>query len=296
MKRKMVMSNEEKVFDLSPDEKYVDTRGRIAVFFDVLTGKFWRLIPINFLYILFNIPAILVSIFFSTYIMELFLPGAENATTQDISMRFIMQGLPFALLFMVIPAICIGPAQAGMTYLLRCFSYELPTFTWSDFRDKMRENLKQGFIASILNILIAAFLIIDIYFYSKINLGSEFFTVVSSAIIFLAVVIFLMMNFYIYPMMVVYDLKLKHIYKNAFLFAFAKFLPNLLLMVICYLLVIGPIILVEISRSSLLLSIAYAYYIILGFSLPGLIVNFYVNPVIDKYLRPAANENNENKG
>ena len=78
----------------------------------------------------------------------------------------------------------------------------------------------------------------------------------------------------------------KNIYKNALLFAFAKFLPNLGVLVLCLLLVLFPVFILQLVPNVLVLTITYLYYTILGFSLPGLVINFVINPIIDKYMQP----------
>jgi uncharacterized membrane protein YesL len=97
---------------------------------------------------------------------------------------------------------------------------------------------------------------------------------------------------YLYPMMVSYELSLKNLYKNAFLFSIGKFIPNLGVLFICLLLVVGPMAVVMFTGSAIALVIVYVYYLLLGFTLPGLVMNFFINPVIDKYLKPAPAQEN----
>ncbi|NLM76064.1 MAG: DUF624 domain-containing protein [Clostridiaceae bacterium] len=292
LEAKRITEEEEKIFDVAPGEEYVDNRSRLRIFFQVFTGKFWRLITVNLMFLLFNIPALAVAFLAAAYLLEIILPASISSVQDPRIIRelFLVLGYPAAFLFLAVPAITVGPAQAGMTYLLRCYSLEIPTFTWSDFKDKMKENLKQGTIVCIINLLLTAFFIFDLYIYSQMNTGSDLIFTVANSLLFMMLIIFIMMNFYIYPMMVTYELNLKALYKNAFLFALAKFLPNLGILVLCIILILGPIILIDLIGNFIVVFLTYLYYIILGFTLPGLIINFYVNPVIDKYLRPDTNE------
>lgn len=281
------MTDEEKIFDVAPGEKYVDDRSRLTIFFQVLGRKFWKLVSMNLIFVVFNIPSIIISFLLSGYVINAFSPLIESP--DDIIVVLFVYGFPFMMFMMVIPAITTGPAQAGLTYLLRCFSYEVPTFYWSDFKDKMKENLKQGIAVCLINLAATVLLIIDFYIYGQIaGSGSGFILPIANGLLIIVFLLFLMMNMYIYPMMVTYELKLKHLYKNAFLFSIGKFLPNLGVLLICFLLVMGPMAAVMFTGSTLVLGIVYIYYLILGFTLPGLVMNFIINPVIDRYLNPAS--------
>lgn len=286
------MTEEEKIFDVAPGEKYVDDRSRMTIFFQVLGRKFWKLISMNLIFLIFNIPSIIISFFLSGYVINVFSPFIENA--DEMAAVLFVYSFPLLMFLMVIPAITVGPAQAGLTYLLRCFSYELPTFYWSDFKDKMKENLKQGIAVSLINLVAIVLLIIDFYLYDQMtDKGSNFMLSAANGLLIVVFLLFVMMSMYIYPMMVSYELNLKNLYKNAFLFSIGRFLPNLGVLIICFLLVIGPMAVVMFSGNAIALVIVYIYYLILGFSLPGLVLNFFINPAIDKYLRPAPAQGNK---
>ena len=60
----------EKLFAMGVDE-YEEDRSRFRVFFDVLFGKFWKLIGLNLQAGLFNLPALLFMGFFAIYYMQL---------------------------------------------------------------------------------------------------------------------------------------------------------------------------------------------------------------------------------
>jgi len=286
------MTEEEKIFDVAPGEKYVDDRSRMTIFFQVLGRKFWKLISMNLIFLIFNIPSIIISFFLSGYVINVFSPFIENA--DEMAAVLFVYSFPLLMFLMVIPAITVGPAQAGLTYLLRCFSYELPTFYWSDFKDKMKENLKQGIAVSLINLVAIVLLIIDFYLYDQMtDKGSNFMLSAANGLLIVVFLLFVMMSMYIYPMMVSYELNLKNLYKNAFLFSIGRFLPNLGVLIICFLLVIGPMAVVMFSGNAIVLVIVYIYYLILGFSLPGLVLNFFINPAIDKYLRPAPAQGNK---
>jgi len=275
--------SDEPIFERLPGEKYEDNRSRLAIFFGVLYRKFWRLITVNLMFMVFNLPAIVFSYFLGVYLVLLFLPEAQTIPMEDIRLMVFDSGFPTAMFFMAVPVISVGPAQAGLTYLLRCYSYERPTFTWSDFKDKMKENLKQGIAVSFINLFLLLFLILDLYLYPRVSGGNTLLSIANGLII-MVFVLFLMASLYIYPMMVTYELRLRDLYKNAILFALARFGPNLAILLLCFLVIIGPTIIFYLTGNGIVLLITYLLYICLGFTLPGLIINFIVNPTMDKYL------------
>ncbi len=279
------MYDEEKVFDVAPEEVYEDNRSRITIFFQVLGRKFWKLIEFNLIYLVLNIPFIVISYFLSGYLISSLSLAVESPA--DIIVLLFVYGFPPMMLLMTIPVLAMGPAQAGLSYLLRCFSYEMPTFYWSDFKDKMKENLKQGLVVSIINLAAFIFLLLDFYLYSQLSKNeSSLLLAAANGILFLILILFIMMCMYIYPMMVTYELKIKHLYKNAFLFSIGRFLPNVAVLLICILLIVAPLLIVMFTGSVVVLAVIYIYYLLLGFTLPGLVINFFINPVIDKFLKP----------
>ncbi|HHU89746.1 MAG TPA: DUF624 domain-containing protein [Clostridiaceae bacterium] len=288
------MNDEEKVFSFAPEEVYEDNRNRTTIFFQVLGRKFWKLIQFNLIYLILNIPAIIISYFLSGYLINSLSLSAE--TPDQIIAFFLVYGFPPMILLMAIPVIAVGPVQAGLSYLLRCFSYELPTFYWSDFKDKIKENYKQGLIVSIINLAAFIFLLIDFHLYSQLsNNGNSMLLAAANGLLILILILFIMMCMYIYPMMVAYDLKIRHLYKNAFLFSMGRFLPNIAVLLICILLITAPLLIVVFTGNIMVLSAIYIYYILLGFTLPGLVINFFINPVIDKYLKAAPSQENSKK-
>lgn len=284
---------DEPIFERAPGEKTEDNRSGLSIFFGVLFRKFWKLMTVNLMYLVFNIPAIIIAFILSYFLVIFFIPETAGYTSDDIWLLIMYSGFPTAMFFMAVPLITVGPAQAGLAYLMRCYSYERPTFTWSDFKDKMKENLKQGIVVCLINLFLLLFLLLDLYLYPKVSDGGILFSVANGLMI-MVFILFLMASLYIYPMMVTYNLRIKDLYKNAVLFALARFVPNLVILVLCFLVILGPTLIFSLTSSGIVLAITYVLYLSLGFTLPGLITGFIVNPVMDKYMgrkEPAGNGN-----
>lgn len=259
---------------------------RLFVFFEILGRKFWNIIKVNLLFTLFNIPALIFFLFFSIYYLDLLIQvGILNIPTDDIILYLLGVIVPLLLIFVCFPLVTIGPAQAGMSYIMRNYSREEHAFIWSDFIEQAKKNFKQSMIVGLINCVVTILILIDIYIYVNIK-NTSFLITAASAFIIMAFVLFVMMSMYIYPMMVTFKLTIKQLYKNAFLFAIMKFVPNLLILIICFLIVILPFFFYPM--------VGYLLMIVITFGLISYITNFYVYPKLDKYMiQPAENVSNE---
>ena len=110
------------------------------------------------------------------------------------------------------------------------------TWIFSDFKDQFKKNYKQGLCMSIIDVIIPFILYIAFCFYKfslpvtmpeMANLG----TVLQYVIISLSIV-FIIMHYYIYTMIVTFDLKFKDIIKNSIIFTFAKLPLNIFISLI----------------------------------------------------------------
>lgn len=247
-------------------------KSRFVIFFEVLARKFWKIIRVNLMFGVFNIPAFLFLLIFAASYSHLFIPPEIPETDQ---LRYLLGGtVPLLSVFLCLPMITVGPAQAGMTYILRNFSREEHAFLWSDFIEHAKKNFKQSMIVGSINLFITVLVIVLINFYFSLP-GSLLITA-ASTILIVVFVIFMMMSMYIYPMMVTFNLTIRQLYKNALSFAIMKLIPNLLILILCSALVIvsfyfNPI-------------IGYILFFFITMALISFITNFYVYPKIDKYM------------
>lgn len=180
--------------------------------------------------------------------------------------------LQLNLLYVVccVPLITIGPATAGLTYVLRCFGREEPCFLYSDFLEKMKENFKQTLWMSIVDLFIWVLLLFDFLFFNSM---AEFRFM--RWFIFALALLFAMMHFFLYSIVIGYHQKTLEIYKNAFILAVARLPQNLLVLAIICLLVWGIL--------QLHFELAITAFLVLGFSLIGFIMTFYGQSVMKKY-------------
>ncbi|WAM30717.1 YesL family protein [Caldicellulosiruptor naganoensis] len=268
--------------DLPPKSKFI-------VFFEVLARKFWKLCWLNILYFLVSLP-ILVILYFvvGSYlipVIESATKGVQNLKDIQTVQSFLINAISLLLLsgFMVFG---IGPTTAGFTYIVRNFAREEHAWVTSDFFEHLRKNIKEGFITFVTDLLVIFLFSVAIRFYSYQSIKYPSVGIIKYFLIF-TFIVYVMMHIYIYPMMVTYKLKVRHIYKNAFIFTVIK-LPHtigmFLLMVIVW---IVPFLLLLTTGFLLVLLL----YPLIWVSILGLMQNFYTNYVFGEYLNPQKQEN-----
>ncbi len=256
-------------------EKDEPPKPRFFIFFEVLKRKFWHLIKINLLYVLCNIPALLLAFAVSSVYLQKV--NLDNGGSNDLYFRLFV-----AAIMMFLSVITIGPVQAGFTYILRNYSREEHAFIWWDFKDNFIKNFKQGMIITGIDLVVMYVLGIALNFYIYYQ---GILSIAASAFVFLSIVIYCIMHLYLYPMLVTVKLSIKNLYKNAFIFSILKLLPNMLFLVlnilIAYATFYNPL-------------IGVILYLLIIPTFVGLMNNFFVNPVIAKYvvepLQPADDE------
>lgn len=140
--------------------------------------------------------------------------------------------IPISLVYilMSIPVLTNGIANAGITHVARNTARGKHSFGMSDFFETVRKNWKQSLAAGIINTVITVIVVFACRFYyiSYLQTNSLFWLVgfgVSLSIFML----FTFSQYYMWTMIITFDLKLSAIYKNSFKFAILNLWRNLLL-------------------------------------------------------------------
>ncbi len=209
-------------------------------------------------------------------------PGVDKGETNknrffyfwELYFRKFWKLMELNLLYLLccVPIVTIGPATAGMVYVLRNYADIRSTFLVYDFFQAFKKNFLQSVALFFIDLPVTALAGYAFYFYMGLDSKLKFLPMGISLMVILLVTF---MRFYAYLMVVTVDLKLKHILKNAFIFAFVGFKTNILSLVF----------------SVLVLAIAFVLlpygYLILGliaFSTIGFIQVYNSYPYIVKYI------------
>ena len=237
------------------------TQKGAKLFFEILGVRFWKIIEVNLLYSLFYLPILFAFTFF--------------AYVNNKTIALILGGI-MLLAFLII----WGPATSGVFKIMKNFAQDKHAFIVSDFVQTFRENFRYASIIGIVDLLLLSSITAGIWVYPALaaQTGSKIMYV------FLAIslsvgITFIMMNFYMFPMLVSTDLSLKNIFKNSFALMFVELKRNIIT-----LLITGAI---TALMALLILFVNFAFIYVLPFfpfAFNTFLICFRSYPVIQKYV------------
>ena len=295
------------LFDYTKEGKgvYPDDpqKGPIGTFFSVLGRKFWKICTINFMYVIFSLPALALAIFVATYVLSVLAPGLtmdtlvtlfsesgialqegitmEEFAASQLLILYAAVGMALTGLSLVV----VGPVHAGVTYLLRNYSREEHAFVWMDFKEHALKNMKQSLAASGISILVTIVLTINLAFYSSGTLiTSPILAAFLRTVIIIVFILWCIIQMYIYPMMITFDLKLKQLYKNCLLFSIMRLPLNILILIISVIFMLALPVVLLLMGYGLSVMLALLWYVFVGFGVNLLMTNMFVYRGLDKYM------------
>ena len=119
-----------------------------------------------------------------------------------------------------------GWQNVGSTYNLRSLIRGDSCFLFSDYFYAIRRNLKQGFFFGLMDVAVILVLAVDFFYFSSL---SDIFVFGVMYFIFLVLAfIYAVMRFYIYHMMITFDLSIRKLLKNALIFVALGIKRNLM--------------------------------------------------------------------
>ena len=181
------------------------------------------------------------------------------------------------------PVLSNGIAAVGITNITRNTAREKHTFGISDFFDTVKKNWKQALAVGVINVLVYAILIFDVFFFYPINTT---LTTVALGIVFGMLFVFTLMNYYIWTLMITFDYTIKQIYKNSFKFVFINFWKSLLclftIVLVYAIYIIIPIVFVKFADFIIAVEIIIYLTTFPGFRY--LLIQFCTFPAIKKFI------------
>lgn len=260
--------------------KNAPEKHRFFLFFELFFRKFSKLVWLNIIYFVTLIP-LMLGLYLSVQINPVITNAIANNTLEGMGgvPLFVFTGDIVGIGLIILSIFITGPATAGFTYVIRNFQREEHAWVFSDFREHFRKNYKQGVLIGLIDVVAAVLLYVAFVFYvymMPVQMPDlAMLSTVGATIVTIIAVAFVVMHFYIYVMMVTFQLTLKQLLRNALLFTFARLPLNILIFIIN-----GAIIL-----ACLLYPIAlFVLTPIILFSMIGFITVFAVYPSIDKFM------------
>lgn len=231
----------------------------IALFFEIFLRKFWKILEVNLLYYLFFSPLLL------------------SSTALAYIDNGVVAGIISIILFVAF-MVLIGPASAGVAKIMRKYRLEKNSFIMHDFFSAFKENFLKASVIGFADILLAlcTYAAVRVYPLMVEMAGSKLMYIPLIIVISFALIA-LMMNFYIFLLMVATDLSMKNLLKDSLYLAFLDLKATLITFVI----VVGVV-------AALILLVPMAYLMIIlpffPFGFLAFVVAFNCYPVIQKYV------------
>ena len=246
---------------------------------------------VNVLFLIFNIPAILLAYWFSGIFIPVLGPlfnwdsfitiMTEDGTGEVSYQLYFLLIIFFITVLVPSLLICIGPFQAGFAQVYKSIRTGTSVSLMGDFKKGLKENWKKSLAVMFIGIVITAVILLSISFYS--GFASFAGNLISTVFKILFVSFILVQNF-VYQIMVSTDLKLLKIYKNAILFLFLRFVPclGLALIVILFYYIIPFILLMSASYMTLGIYLFLYFFILVAWV--QYFISFYTGRLIKKYV------------
>lgn len=216
-------------------------------------------------------------------LVEAQIEALKGMDLHDFQVNTFYHALSTMLVWLIPSILITGPIQAGMAYITRNWARDEHAFVWSDFKDAVKENWKQGLGVSAITSVLPIVIYICFQFYGDMAADNAFFILPQMIVLMLGVVWALGLTF-MYPMMVSYKMGFKDLVKNSVLMALAKLpltvglrLAMLLPLVIC-------VVVFYFTGALLSFLVLALYYVVLGYALSRFVFASFTNAVFDKYI------------
>ena len=265
---------------VSKDEK---PKKGIALFWDILVRRFWKLVSLNFLYIVFSIPALVIGwfiiAFLTSSIMAAFFPEVAINMEQSAETGQALSQMCLYITCFIFSIFGSGAATAGVTKVIRNYCLDRHSWVWADFWSTFKKHFFKGIVVYVIDMLFLSVLTVNFCFYGIYAEGSIVSYLLQGfmALIFF---IFFLMHAYIYPIMVTFPKKkVWEIYKNAFILSMGKLPVTFASMALCALvclIIISLAFFVTIYAMLLIPIVLFAFIVYLNL--------FITYPMVQKYM------------
>lgn len=200
--------------------------------------------------------------------------------------KFISINLIYTLISL--PILTNGIASAGITNVARNTARDKHSFGLSDFFETIKKNWKQALPAGIINTVLYIVLFFDAYFFYATE---GFMGTVGLGITLFALLIFTMMNFYMWTLMITFKFSLKQIYINSLRFSIISLFKNFgcfFSIVAVYAVLLGIMVVAfkffSIKGFLFTLTIVILIYVLFYPSFKFLLIQYFTFPSIKKHI------------
>ena len=255
---------------------------RWQLFWEMLRVRFSALIRLNLMYVVAWLPTMIVIMIGAMSLLT----GLTTEDGQAVeNVMELAQSILFSTLVLLIPCVTItGIVTPGVAYVTRNWSRDEHAFIWSDFKDAVKENWKQGLVLSLVTSLVPLIVYTCWNFYGSLASTQSAVMIVPQVLVLMLGVIWYLAVTYMHPLIVSYKLKMKDVLRNGVLLAIARLPMSVGIRLLhCLPMVIGVGLAFFVSPMYCILGL-FAYYLIIGFSLSRFVTASYTNGVFDRFI------------
>lgn len=264
---------------------------RWELFWDIFKGRFWKLVVLNLLVLLFFIPLFIYIYFREILIagygaMYPFAQGFGVGYQAPISMVGYEQNIVFSVnvfansFFPIVMAIA-AVGIAGGAYVMRNMVWTEGIFVANDFWQGVKKNYKQIFLISFSFSFVFYITQVAISLAQQnVAVGSSisWLYIISEYVSYLILAIYTIMCLHMITMSVTYELKFTQLLKNSFLFTVGLIPQNL------FFIFLGTLPFFVLMLGQFFMSIGIMLILFIGFSLILLVWTNYCQWGYDKYI------------
>lgn len=258
---------------------------RIGLFFQVFKERFFDLIKVNFLQLIFWIPFLLWTVINISAVQAIDTSAIADGENVGAQLLNTVSGYVMIWLLGLIPCILItGPSSAGAAYLMRNWARDQHTFLFSDFKDAFKSNWKQSLGVSAMTCILPVVVFTAMMYYSQMA-NSNMLMFAPMVVVLSVALMWALMLPLLYAMLIGYEMSFKVLLKNAFLMAAAS-LPKMVAARLITLIPVAVLFIGLFMVNPVMVLIGSIYYLMIGFALSKLIYASFANCVFDQYLNP----------
>ena len=262
---------------VTPETDNRQKRG-IVRYFEIVFTRFSKFVLLNLVYFLCLVPAICGV---STILCLLI----DNPELIDkiyfLKVYFILSEKvlsffpPLALGLFGLSLLAYGPLTAGLTFCVR--NLATGRHIWiSDLFSRAKSNLKQGLALGIIDIVVFFSLLLYITADLSAMQGSALSMYKALKVISIIIsILYIWVRFYTYSMAVTFELPIRDIFKNSFIFLVLGFFKNILALIVGFIIISSFV-------STRIIDIILIGVLI--FSISRFTSVFCTYPIIDKYM------------
>lgn len=276
---------------------------RWELFWDIFKGRFWKLVIINLLVLLFFIPLFLLIFYRSAFISGYgaALPFSQGfgvgyqapASFVGLQERIIVQANLMSYLFLPVAVMIAAVGVSGGAYVVRNMVWTEGIFVANDFWRGVKQNIKQilliGLIYSVIFYITSLSIAVADYNLAA-GANSRWLFVLSKILSLSFIIVYSVMTMHMITMSVTYELKLFALIKNAFLFTVGLAFHNVLFLFLGFL----PFILLMLG--GFFMPIGIIAVLLLGFSLILLVWTDFCQWTYDRFINDKVPGAKKNRG